>query len=203
MQLGPGRLPGPSFFPRGERNLRLGGVYQIESGSEGGGCRQSPQRNFSFAPLGNPIAPSSVPFGDSFPPRDSLWVVQPYTKKRPKSGYADGHRNRRTTGTMWHNRQNERVATSGPSKRGGGGPPPATLCVRAFSRESLDPPPGTGRGTTSQVLTCDGPNRTTCRPGTACVPSAHRPLLLPVACRNGPPSPMLEPEKPRRFQHVL
>ena len=47
---------------------------------------------------------------------------------------------------------------AGPKKRGGGGPPPATLCVRAFSRESLDPPPGTGREPTSQVLTCAGPN---------------------------------------------
>ncbi len=52
---------------------------------------------------------------------------------------------------------------AGPEKRGGGGPPPATLCVRAFSRESLDPPPGTGREPTSQGLTCAGPNRTTCR----------------------------------------
>ena len=76
--------------------------------------RLSPQRGFSIAPLGKSVAPSSVTFGDSFPPRGSLWVVQPYTKKRPKSGYADGHRNRRTTGTMWHNRQNERVGTSGP-----------------------------------------------------------------------------------------
>ena len=49
---------------------------------------------------------------------------------------------------------NERALKQG----GGGGPPPATLCVRAFSRESLDPPPGTGRGTTSQVPTCAGPN---------------------------------------------
>ena len=32
-------------------------------------------------------------------------------------------------------------------KKGGGGRPPATLCVQAFSRESLDPPPGTGRET--------------------------------------------------------
>ena len=45
------------------------------------GSRQSPQRNFSPAPLGKSIAPSSVTFGDSFPPRGSLWVVQPYTKK--------------------------------------------------------------------------------------------------------------------------
>ena len=36
------------------------------------GSRQSPQRNFSPAPLGKSIAPSSVTFGDSFPPRGSL-----------------------------------------------------------------------------------------------------------------------------------
>ena len=52
---------------------------------------------------------------------------------------------------------------AGHKPRGGGGHPPATLCVRAFSRESLDPPPGTGRGTTLQVWTCAGPNRTTCQ----------------------------------------
>ena len=34
---------------------------------------------------------------------------------------------------------------AGHKKRGGGGHPPATLCVRAFSRESLDPRPGPGR----------------------------------------------------------
>ena len=37
-----------------------------------GGSQLSPQRNFSSAPLGNPVAPSSVTFGDSFPPRGSL-----------------------------------------------------------------------------------------------------------------------------------
>ena len=54
---------------------------------------------------------------------------------------------------------------------GAGGIPPATLCVQAFSRESLDPPPGTGRGTTSQVWTCAGPNPAPL-PGAArcCVP---------------------------------
>ena len=41
---------------------------------------------------------------------------------------------------------------------GGRGATPATLCVRAFSRESLDPPPGTGRETTPQVPTCGGPS---------------------------------------------
>ena len=84
---------------------------------------------------------------------------------------------------------------AGHQKRGGGGPPPATLCVRAFSRESLDPPPGPGRGTTPQVLTCDGPNRTTCqgRHGAAyplgeCLGShlgAQRPVAPPA--RRGSP----------------
>ena len=36
------------------------------------GSRLSPQRNFSPAPLGKSVAPSSVTFGDSFPPRGSL-----------------------------------------------------------------------------------------------------------------------------------
>ena len=39
---------------------------------EKGGCRLSPQRSVSSAPLGESVAPSSVTFGDSFPPRGSL-----------------------------------------------------------------------------------------------------------------------------------
>ena len=144
------------------------------------GSRQSPQRNFSPAPLGKSIAPSSVTFGDSFPPRGSLWVVQPYTKKRPKSGHVHGHRNSPSTGTMWHPTPKRASGNERPLNRGGGGHPPATLCVRAFSRESLDPPPGTGREPTSQVLTCDGPNRTTCRRQTR------------------PPAPRLEPSPNRK-----
>ena len=52
---------------------------------------------------------------------------------------------------------------AGHRKRGRRGPSPATLCVRAFYRESLDPPPGTGREPTPQVLTCGGSNGTTCQ----------------------------------------
>ena len=121
--------------------------------------RLSPQRGFSIAPLGKSVAPSSVTFGDSFPPRGSLWVVQPYTKKRPKSGHADGHRNRHTTGTMCYPTPKRASEQRAGPKPGGGRHPPATLCVRAFSRESLDPPPGTGREPTSQGLTCAGPNQ--------------------------------------------
>ena len=110
------------------------------------------------------VAPSSVTFGDSFPPRGSLWAVQTYTKKAlqirvrrwaPKQPH---HRNNAP-----HHAKTSEWERAGHKKRGGGGHPPATLCVRAFSRESLDPPPGTGREPTSQGLTCAGPNRTTCR----------------------------------------
>ena len=116
----PAVSPPPKAFP-------LGGRWAGEAGSDEGAicyptfpCRKrtlsrlSPQRGFSIAPLGNPVAPSSVTFGDSFPPRGSLWVVQPYTKKRPKSGHVHGHRNSPKIGTMRHDRQNQRVGTSGP-----------------------------------------------------------------------------------------
>ena len=97
---------------------------------EKGGSRLSPQRNFSPAPLGNPVAPSSVTFGDSFPPRGSLWVVQPYPKKRPKSGHADGCRNSPSTGTMWHPTPKRASANERAIKKGGAG---------ALPRDSLRP----------------------------------------------------------------
>ncbi len=45
---------------------------------------------------------------------EKIWGKRIFQKKAPKSGHADGHRNSPTTGTMRHNRQNERVGTSGP-----------------------------------------------------------------------------------------
>ena len=88
------------------------------------GSRQSPQRNFSPAPLGKSIAPSSVTFGDSFPPRGSLWVVQPYPKKRPKSGHVHGRRNSPSTGTMWHPTPKRASANERAIKTGGRGASP-------------------------------------------------------------------------------
>ena len=92
--------------------------------------RLSPPRGFSIAPLGKSVAPSSVTFGDSFPPRGSLWVVQPYTKKRPKSGHVDGHRNSLSTGTMWHPTPKRASANERPLTQGGRG---------VFPRDSLRP----------------------------------------------------------------
>ena len=113
-------LISPKAFPSGGRWAGEAGsdegaiLYPTFPCRKGGLSRPSPQRGFSIATLGNLVAPSSVTFGDSFPPRGSLWVVQPYTKKRPKSGHVHGPRNSPTIGTLCHNRQNQRVATSGP-----------------------------------------------------------------------------------------
>ena len=111
----------PKAFPLGGRcpSAHTGAdegatLYPTFPCRKGALYRLSPRRGCSIAPLGKSVAPSSVTFGDSFPPRGSLWVVQPYPKKRPKSGHVDGSRNSPTTRTMWHNRQNERVGTSGP-----------------------------------------------------------------------------------------
>ena len=93
---------------------------------ENGGCRLSPQRNFSSAPLGNPVAPSSVTSGDSFPPRGSLrrWYT-PATKcfrtqlplpqnANPNQGTSMGFVIAHRPEHCAPPRQNERVATSGP-----------------------------------------------------------------------------------------
>ena len=111
-------FPTPKAFPSGGRcpSAHTGadeGAIDSPNGA-GEGRRRGDRTLFLQGKVGYRIAPSSVTFGDSFPPRGSLWVVQPYPKKRPKSGYADGHRTSPSTGTMRHNRQNQRVGTSGP-----------------------------------------------------------------------------------------
>ena len=89
-----------------------------------GGSRLSPQRNASSAPLGKSIAPSSVTFGDSFPPRGSLWVVQPYTKKRPKSGHVHGLRNSPTTAPLRPTTPKRASGNERAIKKGGRGASP-------------------------------------------------------------------------------
>ena len=126
----------PKAFP-------LGGRWPGEAGSDEGaidspngageGGHRGDRSLFLQGKVGYRIAPSSVTSGDSFPPRGSLWAVQPHTKKRPKSGRVHGPRNSPSTGTMRHDRQNERASSERALKKGGRGPSPATLCVRAFS----------------------------------------------------------------------
>ena len=76
--------PTPKAFPSGGR-------WAGEAGSDEGaidwpnGAEEGEHRGdrliFLQGKVGYRIAPSSVTFGDSFPPRGSLWVVQPYLKK--------------------------------------------------------------------------------------------------------------------------
>ena len=78
----------PKAFPSGGR------LWAGEAGSDEGatdwpngageGRRWGDRSLLLQGKVGYRIAPSSVTFGDSFPPRGSLWVVQPYTKKHPK-----------------------------------------------------------------------------------------------------------------------
>ena len=56
-----------------------------------------------------------------------------------------------------HHAKTSECQRAGPKLEGAGGHPPATLCVRAFSRESLDPRPESGGKPTAQVLTCATP----------------------------------------------
>ena len=67
---------------------------------------------------------------------------------------------------MAPNAKTSECQRAGPKKWGGRGPPPRLLASGLSPRESLDPRPGPGGEPTSQVLTCDGPNRTTL-PGAA------------------------------------
>ena len=74
-----GGFPTPKAFPSGGRcpsahtGADEGAIpYPTFPCRKGTIYRLSPQRHFSFAPLGNPVAPSSVTSGDSFPPRGSL-----------------------------------------------------------------------------------------------------------------------------------
>ena len=102
--------------------------------------------------------PHQSPSVTASPQGEASGLCSPTRKKRPKSGHVHGHRTSPTTVPLRPATPKRASANERPLTQGGRGPSPATLCVRAFSRESLDPPPGTGRETTSQVPTCAGPS---------------------------------------------
>ena len=106
--------------------------------------RLSPQRGFSIASLGNPVAPSSVTFGDSFPQGEASELCSPTRKSVPNQGTQMGNEIAPPPEQCATNAKTSECQRAGHKKRGGGGHPPATLCVRAFSRESLDPRPVPG-----------------------------------------------------------
>ena len=96
---------------------------------KGGYCR-SPRRASSPAPLGNPVAPSSVTSGDSFPPRGSLrrWYT-PATKyfltypplpqnAHPNQGTYMGHETAQPPPRCAPPRQNQRASSERAIKKG-------------------------------------------------------------------------------------
>ncbi len=107
--------------------------------------------------------PHPSPSVTASPQGEASGLCSPTRKKRPKSGHVGGLRNRHAIAPLRYPPPKRASGNERAIKNGEAGVPPATLCVRAFSRESLDPPPGTGRGTTLQVLTCGGLDGTTCR----------------------------------------
>ena len=123
---------------------------------ENGGAHLSPQRNFSPAPLGNPVAPSSVTFGDSFPPRGSLrrrytpatksFLAQPLLpqKANPNQGTQMGTETAPPPEQCATTAKTSEWERAGHKKRGGGGPPPRLFASGLSLRESLDPRPGPG-----------------------------------------------------------
>ena len=128
-----GGFPTPKAFPSGGRcssahTGRMRGRSRTQPflvEVEKGGYRLSPQRGFSIAPLGKSIAPSSVTFGDSFPPRGSLRrCYTPATKyslpqtplpqnANPNQGTYLGPEIAQRSPRCAPPRQNERVGTSG------------------------------------------------------------------------------------------
>ena len=125
--------------------------------------------------VGYRIAPSSVTFGDSFPPRGSLRrCYTPATQfilARPLLPQNANPNQGTYMGTVIAPLPEQCATTAktsecqraGHQKRGGRGSSPATLCVRAFSRESLDPRPGPGGNPRRRSGPATVPEGTTCR----------------------------------------
>ena len=88
--------------------------------------------------------PHPSPSVTASPQGEASGLCSPTRKKRPKSGHVHGLRNRRNIASLRPTTPKPASGNERPLTQGGGGHPPATLCVRAFSRESLDPRPGPG-----------------------------------------------------------
>ena len=67
------------------------------------------------------------------PQGEASGLCSPTRKSAPNQGTYMGYEIAQRPLCCAPLRQNERVGPRGPYPRGGGGPPPATLCVRAFS----------------------------------------------------------------------
>ena len=86
-------------------------------------------------------------------------------KTVPKSGHVHGHRNSPSTGTMWHNRQNERVQHERAIREGGPGGIPLGFFLPISSQEMGAP----ARGRAGNHLA--GSNLRRSKPGPPTVPA--------------------------------
>ena len=150
----------------------------------------SPQRNFSPAPVGNPVAPSSVTSGDSFPPRGSLrrWYT-PATKclltqtllpqnANPNQGTQMGPEIAPPSGQCTTTAKTSEWERAAPKPGGAGGIPPRLFASGLSLEKAWIPARDRAGRTTPQVLTCGGskgdhpPTAETARP--APPGAAHR-----------------------------
>ena len=124
--------------------------------------------------VGYRIAPSSVTFGDSFPPKGKpSQAVLPRNKMRsppnpapaksaPNQGTYMGSEIAQRPFRCASNAKTSEWQRAGHKKRGSRGQGPRRSFFR-LSPEKAGLPPGVGREPTSQVWTCDGPNGTAYR----------------------------------------
>ena len=164
----PAALPPPKPSPRGEGGPAKPGRMRGRFGTqpflvEKGVTDSRPDRLLLLPRWATRSPPHPSPSVTASPQGEASGLFSPTRKKRPKSGHVHGHRTSPTTVPLRPTTPKPASGNERAIKKGGRGPSPATLCVRAFSRESLDPPPGTGRGTTAQGPPCGGPNGTAYR----------------------------------------
>ena len=153
------------------------------------GCR--PNGSFLLPRWATRSPPHPSPSVTASPQGEASGLCSPTRKSVPNQGTYMGTETAPPPEQCATTAKTSEWERAAPKPRGGGGHPPATLCVRAFSRESLDPPPGTGREPTLQVWTCAGPNPDHL-PGAArcCVPSGGVPPKPPWgAAPRCPPGP--------------
>ena len=144
----PGRMRGRSIGPTGRE----------KEGVEATGPSFYKER------LGTGSPPHQSPPVTASPQGEAYGLCSPTRKSVPNQGTQMGSEIAPPSEQCAPPRQNERASSERALNPGGaGGHPPRLFASGLSPRESLDPPPGTGRGTTSQVWTCAGPAGTPCR----------------------------------------
>ena len=155
-----GREAQRKAFPSGGRcpSAHTGadeGAIDSPNGAGGGKCRGD-RLIFLQGKVGYRIAPSSVTFGDSFPPRGSLrrrytpatksFLAHPLLPQNanPNQGTQMGTETAPPPEQCATTAKTSEWERAGHKPGGGGGPPPRLFASGLSLRESLDPRPGPG-----------------------------------------------------------